>query len=126
MAITLNDLSEPEPDLSLAVGTAADYAGHHPTPPDIRLLVEVSDATLRIDRTRKAIAYARANIPEYWIINLVNRQLEVYRNPAKTPTSYGYKAALTFYEADTVAPLFALDSPIAVADLLPPPLIEQP
>ena len=125
MPITLNDRSEPEPDLTLAVGTAVDYAEYHPFPPEISLLIEVSDTTLRIDRTRKAATYARAGIREYCIINLGDRQLEIYRDPAPISTGFGYKTALIHDETDTVNPLFALGSAIAVADLLPPASAQQ-
>ena len=120
MAITLNDRSEPEPDLVVVFGTIGDYAEHHPYPSDIQLLVEVSDSTLRTDRKRKLSAYARANIAEYWILNLVDRQLEVWRDPFFQASGPGFKTSLLYLEKDTVRPLFAPESVFAVADLLPP------
>lgn len=118
--IVLSDDSEPEPDVVVVPGTARDYADHHPTPGEVRLLVEVSDATLAMDRGSKRGAYAREGIAEYWIINLVDRQLEVHRDPASLPTDPGYKTRQVLVEGDTVTPLFASGSAIAVADLLPP------
>lgn len=79
---TLNNGSEPEPDVLVVPGTPDDYIDHHPGPNDVRLLVEVSDKTLRKDRTRKAEAYARAGVEDYWIVNLVDRQVEVHRGPS--------------------------------------------
>lgn len=118
--IVLSDDSEPEPDVVIVPGTVLDYADHHPTPPEIRLAVEVSDATLATDRGSKRAAYAREGLAEYWIVNLVNRRLEVYRDPATVIGEYVYKVAMTLFEGDTVTPLFAPEFVIAVAELFPP------
>ncbi|MFV0444864.1 MAG: Uma2 family endonuclease [Planctomycetaceae bacterium] len=72
--------SEPEPDLSVVRGTRADYRDQHPQARDVALVVEVADATLRTDRL-KARIYAAAAIPEYWIVNLAERCVEVHRTP---------------------------------------------
>jgi Uma2 family endonuclease len=79
--ITTED-SEPEPDVMVVRGHTRDYADRHPGPTDVALVVEVADTTLRRDRTLKQRLYARAGIPEYWIVNLVDRCVEVYTNPA--------------------------------------------
>ena len=118
--MTLEDGTEPEPDVLIAPGSWRDYAQAHPTPPEARLLVEVSDATLRKDRGEKLRTYARAGIADYWIVNLVNRQLEVYRDPAPMNGGFGYKTVLTLFDGDTVTPLAAPGSTITVADLFPP------
>lgn len=118
--ITLEDGTEPEPDVVIVPGSRRDYADHHPVPAEIRLLAEVSDATLRKDRSTKRDDYARAGITDYWIINLVHRQLEVYRDPAPITNGHAYKTMLTLFDDDTVAPLSAPTSPIAVGDLFPP------
>jgi Uma2 family endonuclease len=117
--MTLEDGTEPEPDVLVVVGSWRDYEGHHPMPTEARLLVEVSDATLRKDRSKKVNDYARAGIADYWIINLVHRQLEVYRDPAPIASGFGYKTMLTLFDGDTIAPLSASDNPIAVGDLFP-------
>jgi Uma2 family endonuclease len=120
--IILNGRSEPEPDVIVVPGTEFDYLSHHPGPADIRLLVEVSDTTLRYDRGRKRIAYARAGILEYWIVNLPERQLEVYRDPS----SSRFRSGVVYREEDAVAPLAAPSRggagalAVRVADLLPP------
>ena len=73
--------SVPEPDLSIVRGVARDYLGRHPGPEDTALVVEVSDSSLAQDRTLKARIYARAGIPAYWIVNLVEGLVEVHGDP---------------------------------------------
>jgi Uma2 family endonuclease len=82
--ITLAD-SEPEPDVAVIRGNTTDYRDRHPDAASVALVVEVADATLERDRGIKQRIYARAGIPVYWILNLRDRQLEVYTQPA-TPT----------------------------------------
>src|SRR5271157_1474464 len=72
---------EPEPDVSILRGSDDDYMHRKPGPAEVALLVEVSESTLSIDRGEKLRAYARAAIPIYWIVNLVDRQVEVYTGP---------------------------------------------
>jgi Uma2 family endonuclease len=115
--IRLSDASEPEPDISVVTGLAADYAVDPPT--HAVLVVEVSDSTLDIDRRRKARMYAAAGLPEYWILNLVDRQLEVLRSPVATPAAR-YTQSLILSPADSVTPLAAPSAKIAIATLLPP------
>lgn len=73
--------SEPEPDLALAVGPDEKYAKNPPTSPEIFLVIEVSDSTLSKDRGTKLRTYARNLVREYWIMNCVDRQLEIYTDP---------------------------------------------
>ncbi len=80
--ITTSD-SEPEPDVMIIRGKRRDYVTRHPGPPDVALVVEVSDATLQRDQTLKLRLYATAGIPVYWIMNLPEQKLEVYTNPAE-------------------------------------------
>lgn len=84
--VRLSDYSEPEPDLALARGTADDYADRHPGPDDVPLIVEVSDSSLREDR-QLTRAHGAAGVPNYWIVNLVDRRIEVYSQPR--PDGYG-------------------------------------
>ena len=117
MPVTLSDCSEPEPDVSVAPGTPRDYSDQHPGPSDTLLLVEVSSSNdLTKDRGLKMAAYAGAGIADYWIVNLPDRQLEVYREP--TPVGI-YTHFRVYRSGDSVAPLSAPDHPVAVADLLP-------
>jgi Uma2 family endonuclease len=112
--------SEPEPDILIVKGGVLDFASRHPGPADISLLVEVSDSTLAIDRNKKARIYAEAGIADYWIVNLRERCLEVRREPS--PGNASYKHLITLTAGDVIAPLFAPETEISVASLLPPPL----
>lgn len=112
--------SQPEPDLVVARGSDQIYAARHPGPKDTALLVEVSDATLSFDRNFKGSLYARARIPVYWIVNPVNRRVEVYTEPkaGKSPSYHGR----TDYAVGESVPL-VLDgreiASIPVRELLP-------
>lgn len=85
--VRLSDLSEPQPDLAVLRPNATRYRDRHPTPDDILLLVEVSDATAAFDRTVNAPLYARAGVPELWTVDLPASRLLVHRSP--TPSGYG-------------------------------------
>ncbi len=88
--VRILDFDEPEPDLAMVRGSRDAYRTRHPEPADVALLVEVSDRTLARDRGKKRAASARGRIPVYWIINLVDRQVEVYSGPR----AGGYRASL--------------------------------
>ncbi len=79
--VRLDDLSEPQPDVSLARWRDDYYESAHPTPADVLLLIEVADSTLIEDRRVKAPLYARHGIPELWIVNLSQSTVEVYTQP---------------------------------------------
>jgi Uma2 family endonuclease len=79
--ITLPNNSEPEPDIVIAKLRKDNYENSHPVPADIILVIEVSDTTLKFDQEIKAPLYAAAGINEYWIVNLIDNRLEVYRQP---------------------------------------------
>jgi Uma2 family endonuclease len=81
--ITTSD-SEPEPDITVFRGTRRDYADRHPGPSDIGFVVEVADSTLKNDQGLKLEIYAYGPIKEYWVVNLVQRQVEVYSGPQGT------------------------------------------
>jgi Uma2 family endonuclease len=119
LPIALDDESEPEPDLAVVSGGPREYP-EHPSRP--ALVVEVADSSLTLDREHKGSLYARAPLPEYWIVNLVDRVLEVYRNPspdAEAPYGWVYGVMLTLGPEEHVAPLAAPLARIHVADLLP-------
>jgi Uma2 family endonuclease len=78
--VRLSEHSEPEPDIALARGNADDYPEQHPGPADISLIVEVADSSLREDRQLVRV-YGAAGVPVYWIVNLVDRRVEVYSGP---------------------------------------------
>ncbi|HBB33895.1 MAG TPA: hypothetical protein DDZ80_30010 [Cyanobacteria bacterium UBA8803] len=81
LPIAIAPNSEPEPDIAIVRIDAQRYRDRHPIPEDIFLLIEIADSTLRPDRTSKAQIYARAGIPEYWIVDINRRQLIVLRQP---------------------------------------------
>jgi len=111
--LALDALSEPEPDIAVVPGGARDYVDHHPT--SALLLVEIADSSLDFDRKRKACAYARNAIPDYWIVNLRDRALEVHREPAGD----AYQRVETLRVGQHISPVAVPDCSIPVADLLP-------
>jgi Uma2 family endonuclease len=118
--IVLDDRSEPEPDVCVVRGSPRDYVERHPRHP--ALVVEVAQSGLRLARGRKAVVYARARITDYWIVNLVDRVVEVHREPARPGPArrrWGYAAIETLAADANVAPLAAPDALVRVADLLP-------
>ena len=120
LPLALDPESEPEPDVSVVPGGPRDYLVDHPARPV--LVVEVSLSRLAFDRRHKASVYARAGIAEYWIVNLAERCLEVYREPV-APEALGdewrYGRAAVLAASGAVTPLAAPRASIAIADLLP-------
>lgn len=120
LPVALDDDSEPEPDISVVPGSFRDYRDGHP--PRAALIVEVAESSSRLDRGEKGSLYARAGLADYWIVNLVDRVLEVYRDPAAdvgAPYGWRYASAVTLRAGDVVTPLAAPHSPIPVVDLVP-------
>jgi Uma2 family endonuclease len=118
--LRVRDDSAPEPDIAVLKGQLSDFENGLPT--SALLVVEISDATLRTDRTDKASLYASAGIEDYWIVNLKARQLEIYRTPIeskKAKFGWDYKDKTTYKQDDTILPLAAPKAKIKVADLLP-------
>jgi Uma2 family endonuclease len=98
LPLTLGDESEPEPDLAVVRTEDASSAEHHPR--TALLVVEVAGDSLRFDRRAKASLYARAGIPEYWIVNLGDSAVEAYRDP--DVTSGTYRETSTFRAGETL------------------------
>jgi Uma2 family endonuclease len=118
--IGLDDESEPEPDITVVPGSPDDYGQAHPSRPV--LTVEVADSSLASDRHRKGSLYARAGLADYWVLNLIDRVLEVYREPiveAAAPFGWRYARVEVFDAASSVTPLALPGASIAVASLLP-------
>jgi len=118
--IALDDDSEPEPDVSVTPGTRRDYRRQHPSRPV--LVVEVAESSLAFDREHKGSLYARAGIADYWILNLIDGVLEVYRRPISDPAArFGWRyASMSVLAPDaSVTPMGSSAGSIAVADLLP-------
>jgi Uma2 family endonuclease len=118
---TTTSESEPEPDVAIVRGEPRTYRQRHPAPADIGTLIEVSDTTLIYDRREKGRIYARASLPNYWIVNLIDGWIEVYSNPDSTAAAPSYLTR-TDYSCSEQIPLI-LDghtvAVFAVADLLP-------
>jgi len=112
--LQLGDLSEPEPDLVLLRPEANDYTTRHPNAADVLLVVEVSDSTLRFDRSQKRRLYATHHIPEYWIVNLIDNCLEVYRQPENGD----YLEKISLSKSDSLNLVSLPDMQISIADIL--------
>lgn len=119
-ALTLSK-SEPEPDVAVARGDKRTYLGRHPGAADVGLVIEVSNTSLDSDRDDKIPLYARDGIPVYWIVNLIDRQVEVYEQPSGTSPSPSYGSHRTFKPGDAVPIVLGGTGVggIPVADLLP-------
>jgi Uma2 family endonuclease len=116
--VALDDVSEPEPDVAVVRGRLRDYTAEHPSSPV--LVVEVADSSLVKDRARKGPLYARAGVADYWIVNLIDRVLEVYRQPDRSASGrWTYRSVGRLKPPATVSPLAAPGHRVRVADLLP-------
>lgn len=99
--VRLDEHSEPQPDVTLLQWRDDFYRNGHPGPGDVLLLIEVADSSIEFDRTAKLAAYARAGIPEFWIVNRPSRRIESYADP----TGDSYTTVRYFNPGETVAPL---------------------
>jgi len=118
--IALDDESEPEPDVAVTPGSRRDYSRAHPARPV--LVVEVAESSLALDRDYKGSLYARAQLQDYWILNLLSRVLEVYREPridSSAPFGWRYASTQVLDVASAITPLAAAAAPVRVSDLLP-------
>lgn len=96
--VILDDYSEPEPDIVLAKPPREIYLERHPAPEDTLLIIEISDSTLARDRVTKSLAYAKAGIQQYLVLNLQNETLEEYREPGED----GYQFKRTLRKGDSL------------------------
>ncbi len=112
--LQLNDLSEPEPDLMLLRSNADFYRTRHPNANDVLLLIEVADSSLSYDQNQKLRLYALHQIPEYWILNLADKSIEVYRQP-KTGL---YEEKTTLQSGDKITLSQLQNISIKIADIL--------
>lgn len=113
--------SKPEPDVAVVFGNARTYATKK-NPTGALIVIEVADSTLRYDRGKKGSIYAKNQIADYWIANLVDCQVEVYRDPVADASSgqgHRFASVQIFKRGTSVAPLAMPDGSIAVEDLLP-------
>lgn len=116
MPVTLDDFSEPQPDVIVATGPRERYAHAHPRSADALVVVEVAESSLRIDRTEKLAAYARSGVVEYWVVNLVDHTIEVHTDPIADR----YDTNATFRRGENIALRNAPTRSISVAAVLPP------
>jgi Uma2 family endonuclease len=118
--IALDEQSEPEPDVAVVGGTPRQYSDEHPARPV--LVVEVAVSSLGLDREYKGSLYARAQLTDYWVVNLAARELEVYRQPmadASAPFGWRYASRQALGADASVIPLAAPGARVLVGDLLP-------
>jgi Uma2 family endonuclease len=118
--LALDDESAPEPDVALVRGRHADYRHAHPT--RAALIVEVAESSLAFDRVQKGSLYARAGITDYWIVNLEDRVVEVYRDAGPdltAPFGWRFTSVERFRPGDSLTPLGVPAAPVPVAALLP-------
>jgi Uma2 family endonuclease len=112
--IRLSDMSEPQPDLVLLRPRSDFYGTSKAKPEDVLLLIEIAKSSLDYDRTTKLPRYAAAGIPEVWIVNLADDQLEVYRKPGEG----GYGERIVLVRGDRIAPQSLLDLVLRVDEIL--------
>ncbi len=113
--------SQPEPDFAVVRGNPRSYLTRHPGPADVGLVIEVADSSLLRDQRDKTRIYARAGIPYYWIVNLVDRRVEVYSRPTSAGTVPAYGSWQTYQAGDAIPLVLGGAAPATVpaADLLP-------
>lgn len=119
MPLVLGLGNAPQPDVAIVKGSPRDALVH---PATADLVIEIADSSLTYDTTTKAELYATAGIADYWVLDLENRRLLVFRDPASLPHGLGataYRTHLTFGPADAVNPLAHPAASVRVADLLP-------
>ena len=113
--VWLDDLSEPEPDIVLAALDENDYEDKHPAPNDIFLILEVSDTTLNLDRNAKSLAYARAGIRQYLLLNVNEKTNEDYREPSFD----GFQSKQTYRSGQTFSLIAFPEITFSAGDFLP-------
>ena len=111
-----NPINEPEPDGAVLARHVTEYPDGNAPPGDVLLVVEVADTSLRFDLTTKMARYARAGIPDYWVVDLNGRRIVVHRDPEGNR----YQNSISYSDEETVTPLAAPNDSVRVADLLPP------
>jgi Uma2 family endonuclease len=114
--VRLNDFSEPEPDIALLVRDPLYYEDRHPTPSEVYLIIEVADTTLRTDLGIKANLYAQSGIADYWVLDVNNRQLHVFREPSQD----GYQSRVILADGDSISLLRFPDCSFFVREMLRP------
>ena len=120
LPLALDPSSEPEPDLSVIQGSWRDYRDAHPS--SAVLVIEIADTSLDYDRDCKGSLYARSRIQDYWIVNLTDRCVEIYRDPTPSTGAHCgwiYRTSQYYASGQNLAPLAVPSRSIAVDDFLP-------
>ncbi len=119
LPVTLSDVQEPEPDVSVVRGRPEDYRQRHPRPADILAIFEVADSSLSYDRTTKQRLFAEAQISLYWIINLADQQIEVYQQPSAAEGRYLSRTEFRPGQSVQLAVTDSLILEVPVTDVIP-------
>ena len=114
--IQLDKYSEPEPDIAVVAPDSDDYESNHPTPEQVYLLIEVADTTLKRDLEFRSLLYAKAGIIEYWVLEAIDRQIHIFRDPSPD----GYLSKSVVADGDSISLLAFGDREIAVIELIRP------
>ncbi|NER23002.1 MAG: Uma2 family endonuclease [Symploca sp. SIO1C2] len=114
--IVLDDYSEPEPDFALLRLEPREYIDAHPTAADTYLVIEVADSSFKYDSETKAKLYAQSNIADYWVLDVVKRQLHVFRQPS----NQGHQSEVILTEDDSISPLQFPEIKISIQEMLAP------
>lgn len=112
--VRLSQLSEPQPDVAVLKNRSDFYTNSHPGPGDVHLIIEVADSSAALDREVKAALYARAGIPELWIVDVPGEVVSVYRDPAPA----GYQSVHDHRRGEMLSPLAFPDLQLAVDETL--------
>ncbi|MDB5341389.1 MAG: hypothetical protein JWN70_7008 [Planctomycetaceae bacterium] len=118
LPLQIDPHSAPEPDFTLVFPLPETAEDRHPDPLDVCLVVEVSLSSLKRDREGKLPIYAAAGIAEYWIVNLADQQLEVYRTPDQANRVYQTQLILHSGDLVTLTALDGKETRLIVMDLL--------
>ncbi|WP_308253439.1 Uma2 family endonuclease [Geminocystis sp. GBBB08] len=116
LPIIVNDFSQPEPDIAIVKYDSLDYDDRHPNATEVYLIIEIADTTLKTDLEVKRQLYASANIPEYWVLDLKQRQLYVYRES----NSQDYQTTMILSDQESISPLNFPETEIKVSEMLRP------
>jgi Uma2 family endonuclease len=116
--LSLSEDAMPEPDV-FVISTSIDTLQRVPNADEVVLLIEVSDTTLRYDKNTKAALYATAGIPEYWIVDVVAREIIVHRSPETEAGTYANITIIMATNQQTIASLVKSTEPVVVANLMP-------
>lgn len=116
LPIIVNDFSQPEPDIAIVKYDPLDYDDRHPNATEVYLIIEIADTTLKTDLEIKRQLYAFGNIPEYWVLDIKQRQLHVYRQPQ----NQDYQTVIILTDQDMIKTLNFPDIEIKVSEMLRP------